>query len=179
MAESRAWGCQKFKHGIIWRHLCSLRPCCSNIPEITHSSTIVSTFRDSDESGWDHEDGKSACPQYLATAQISLSSVKLCLAFNKVECCRDVWNATLRNHLMYFVLSPDVWILLASKFNCFMIYNVMMHLTVGTSYVLRRKRGFPQLTLVSQVLQKSVRHKIHYTYKLCNFISTQKVTSYL
>jgi len=141
--------------------------------------TVITLFRPfvtfSDESGWDHEAGKSACPQYLATAQITLISVKLCLAFSKVQCCRDVRNATLRNHLMYFVLPRGVWISLASKFNCFMIYNVVTHLTVGISYVLRRKQAFPQLTLVSGVLQKSFRHTyIHsyiHTYKMWNFKS--------
>ena len=43
--------------------------------------TAVLLFRSfvtvSDESGWDNEAGKSACPQNLATEQITLSSVKL------------------------------------------------------------------------------------------------------
>jgi hypothetical protein len=50
---------------------------------------------------------------------ITLSLVKLCLPLSEVDCFYALWNGLLINHLMYFMLSEVVGILLKINFHTF------------------------------------------------------------
>jgi hypothetical protein len=57
-----------------------------------------------------------------AIAQITLSSVELCLSLSEVVCSRALWNKTLLQSFNVFYASTNCLHFIKNKFSCFFIF---------------------------------------------------------
>lgn len=100
----------------------SIPPAVSVFVKITvrDSDLLTITHFHSSESEYNHMAGMSVFYYSSTTAQIILSSVKLCLSVSKVDWFHGLWNETLSfSYLMYFILPERVFILLKLHVHAF------------------------------------------------------------